>query len=188
MTMTQYDRVYQDVNARIDTLLPLFKRLKSQYKLSDTQAMGLLTNIAAESGGNPNARNGQYFGYTQLSPMQVDFIKKYYGSTNGHAQLRYLTDGMRGKIKTNDNNINYELKMLQKLNKNYTDSLSFARDFHKYHERSGNQDWPKRQLYNKALREIFKNKFHINVASNLFNPNIDLYNQNIDLNEQNYLT
>jgi len=26
--------------------------------------MGLLTNIAAESGGNPNARNGQYFGYT----------------------------------------------------------------------------------------------------------------------------
>lgn len=65
-------------------------------------AIGVLGNIALESGVNPNAKNsvnGGHWGYVQNDKVITDHIKKYYGGYGHAEQMQFLKDGLTGKIR-----------------------------------------------------------------------------------------
>lgn len=177
-----YNDAYNEVSKNFNRLFNIYNNLINSYKFTPEQAVGIVSNISVESGGNPGAKNGQFYGLTQLSPIQQNFIRNKYGSLNLRSQLNYLANGMKGNINTSDKNVQYELNQLNKVlkNTNKRDSISVTKGFQQYHERNGMVDQKKRILHNKAFRNILLKDKGIKVAQNIFNPNVEL--------EQNYFS
>ena len=122
-------------------------------------AIGVLGNIALESGVNPNASNktnGGHWGYTQNDKAITNHIKKYYGGTGHKEQMQFLKDGLTGQIRGAN-----QAKWLQKRFDEYRQSINGVSDpakaalmWEKYYEKSANEALDKRADYAKYFHDM----------------------------------
>lgn len=121
-------------------------------------AIGVLGNIALESGVNPNASNkvnGGHWGYTQNDKAITDHIKKYYGGTGHKEQMQFLKDGLTGQIRGAN-----QAKWLQKHFDEYRQGINGVNDpakaalmWERYYEKSANEALDKRADYAKYFHD-----------------------------------
>jgi hypothetical protein len=138
-------------------------------------AVGVLGNIALESGVNPNASNktnGGHWGYTQNDKAITNHIKKYYGGYGHKEQMQFLKDGLTGHIRGAK-----QAPWLQKRFDEYKHAVNGVNDpakaalmWEKYYEKSSNEALDKRADYAKY--------FHTALGSPDYQYSPERYNSN----------
>ena len=84
------DRLYD-----ISSLKYIYNKLK-ESNVPYIKNMSILTNIAEESGGNPFAKHGEYFGLLQWSPERYNKLSDdFYTELNN--QLQYIIESSKNK-------------------------------------------------------------------------------------------
>ena len=84
------DRLYD-----ISSLKYIYNKLK-ESNVPYIKNMSILTNIAEESGGNPFAKHGEYFGLLQWSPERYNKISDdFYTELNN--QLQYIIESSKNE-------------------------------------------------------------------------------------------
>ena len=114
-------------------------------------ALGIVANIAQESGGNYRARSksGTYSGLTQNSPEIEAYIRKNYNGYELDNQINYIIDGWNGRLSTNSS-IGRQLQNRFNAYKQKAIDLSAidnAAHWEATYERSGGQQLNKRKAY-----------------------------------------
>lgn len=139
---------------------PFYRELMN-IGLSPIAAVGILGNMALESGFNKNASNGTHFGYLQNSTDIRNWIQKQYGGYDHDHQLKYMLDGLTGNLK--GKKTAYGIMMGNRFNnylnavKDVTDPIKAAQLWEKYYEISGGQAMGARQEYAKYFYDQLNN-------------------------------
>lgn len=116
-------------------------------------AVGVLGNIALESAFDPNANHhGKYHGLTQNQTDAKNWIIKNYGGYSKAHQMRFLVDGLMGKLQ-DSNKIPWQREFFKrfagfnKATRNLRNIDAITDAWEKHYERSGGQGSPIRRRY-----------------------------------------
>ena len=153
------------------------KNMYNEFKkigLSDYQIAGLLGSIGLESSFDHTATNGSHWGYVQNSKDLVDSIKKFYGGYGHNEQMKFLIDGLSGRLKgASGKNKDSTMVMLQQrfnnyLNKtkNITDPRKTASFWETEYEKSGGQAMGARQEYSNHFYNLMGNSGNVPLNNN----------------------
>ena len=113
------------------------------------RALGVLGNIALESGGRHDIDNGSYSGILQNQSSIRDYIMQNYGDYGYDSQMAYLIDGLHHRLNTKSNigkQLQNRFNEYVKYTPEGTTPKDAAKIFEKSYERS-NQAIQNRQEY-----------------------------------------